>query len=433
MNETAPPATASSGGPSAARKLSLLYLPGFHEVEKLEDQYARMLWYVSPMLEDVGTISLATGFDPPAALALPDYADPAVADLKDGFEGLIEYFDADDLDAWRRRLDAADVVLHWDTASPFSRRQDIKSALAAKTVYPVDPQNQRREGSFYIFLSRDHNGAARQDLAASRDKFAGMLDDIGRHDKAYVFGTGPSLGRVMDMDLSDGVAVACNSMVRNRPLMRHLRPKIIALADPIFHAGFSRYAGVFRRHLYEALDDHGCYLVVLFRDYRLYMRHLPPRFRDRLIGIPLRKSETPNLCLSDDFNVTAALNVLTLLLLPLACTLAGEVNIAGCDGRKLEDDRYFWDHHRESQINDEMDSIKKAHPSFFDKVDYNDYYREHVAVLEKWLTAGEETGKVFRNLTPSHIPCLESRSKPPSLLSRSLARLGALAALVRKS
>ena len=433
MNETAPPATASSGGPSAARKLSLLYLPGFHEVDKLEDQYARMLWYVSPMLEDVGTISLATGFDPPAALALPDYADPAVADLRDKFEGLVEYFDADDLDAWRRRLDAADVVLHWDTASPFSRRQDIKSALAAKTVYPVDPQNQRREGSFYIFLSRDHNGAARQDLAASRDKFAGMLDDIGRHDKAYVFGTGPSLGRVMDMDLSDGVAVACNSMVRNRPLMRHLRPKIIALADPIFHAGFSRYAGVFRRHLYEALDDHGCYLVVLFRDYRLYMRHLPPRFRDRLIGIPLRKSETPNLCLSDDFNVTAALNVLTLLLLPLACTLAGEVNIAGCDGRKLEDDRYFWDHHRESQINEEMDAVKKAHPAFFDKVDYNDYYREHVAVLEKWLTAGEAAGKVFRNLTPSHIPCLESRSKPPSLLSRSLARLGALAALARKS
>jgi FkbM family methyltransferase len=387
-----------------------------------------MLWYVHPLLESVKTISFATSFEPPTEFEIPSYADPTIVSLADDFQGRVHYFNAEDLAAWKQHLAAADILLYWDMkAPPFQDKLEamIKKAIAKKKTYRLDRINHRYEGSFYIRLSHDNNSADAQDLLASREKFMRMVETIGRHRKGYIFGTGPSLGQVMEMELSDGVSIACNSMVKNDPLLEHLQPKIITVADPIFHAGFSSYAGAFRQYLYRALDRYSSYLVVPFRDYKLYMYHLPVRFRDRLIGIPFQTSEKPNLDLTQEFTITTTQNILTLLMLPLACTLFKEVGIAGCDGRKIEDNQYFWTHHKESQINEEMEEIKKAHPSFF-AIDYNDYYVEHVNTLEKWLVAGESRGITFTNLTHSYIPCLISRSVlspvPPAILNQSSAQ-----------
>ena len=374
------------------RQLSLLYVPGFQTVGDLYDQHCRMLWYVHPLLEDVKSISFATSFPPPVRVELPSYADPMIASLADDFQVRVRYFDRGDLAAWKQHLAESDIFLYWDK-SPLSSQKKlekmIKAAVAKKLTYHVDRRQYRHEGSRYISLSHDNNSSYERDLRESREKFAKLVAEVGRHRKGYVFGTGPSLGQVMDMDLSDGISIACNSMVKNDQLLEHLQPKIFTMADPIFHAGFSSYAGAFRQYLYKALDKYGSYLVVPFRDYKLYMHHLPAQFRERLVGIPLKVTAEPNLDILQEFNVSSTKNILTLLMLPLACSLFKEVGIAGCDGRKLEDNHYFWAHHKESQINEEMEEIKKAHPSFF-AIDYNDYYLEHVNTLEKWLASREK-------------------------------------------
>ena len=407
--------TAESQRPASGSGRSLLYVPGFHSQEDLQDQYCRMLWYVHPLLADLTSIRVATTFTPCRAFPLPSYADPALLALAADFQGRVEYFNTDDLAVWERALAEADILLQWNGISPNTQPAAlIQTALAKKTHYRIDRRHYRHEGSRYLSLSHDHNPTAADDLRTSQQVFRRMLSELGRGHKGYVFGTGPSLGQVQEMDLSDGVSIACNSMVKNTTLLAHLRPRIITMADPIFHAGFSSYAGAFRQHLYAALDTYDSYLVVPFRDYKLYQHHLPERFRERLIGIPLQTADEPQLDLTQAFHVTSTKNILTLLLLPLACTLFTEIGIAGCDGRKLEDNQYFWEHHKESQINDEMVQIQKAHPSFF-AIDYNDYYLEHLDTLGRWLLAGEEKGCRFTNLTPSYIPCLVSRSAPSAL------------------
>ena len=60
------------------------------------------------------------------------------------------------------------------------------------------------------------------------------------------------------------------------------------------------------------------------------------------------------------------------------------------------------------QINDEMASIRKAHPAFFE-ISYDDYYSQHMEVLENWVTLCEHAGKKVKNITPSYIPALQAR------------------------
>lgn len=396
-------------GPS--RNLRITYLPAFSTTEEFADQYYRMMWYMNPLVESIESVSVA--YDPTRGLdlKLPDYMDPAILDFEQGIRDKLEFF-PDDPQEWRERLSRASIVMQWRTDS-FHEDQDVerlmKSALRAKKSWRVDRHKVRYEGSFYLKLTHDANKDFKRDLDESRQKFGALAQAVGGAHKGYVFGTGPSLAAAMNLDLSDGVNVICNSIVRNKELLRHLNPRIITIADPIFHAGCSRYAGEFRRHLCETLDDYDAFLIVPFRDYKVYMANLPSKYRDRIIGVPLEHIESANLDLTKSFVVKSTSNVLTLFLLPIASTFFDQIGIAGCDGRKLEEDDYFWKHHRESQLNEQMRDVREAHPAFFE-IDYNDYYLTHCQVLEEWLSAGEKKGIQFTSLTPSYIPALQRRS-----------------------
>ncbi|MFP4107188.1 MAG: glycosyltransferase family 2 protein, partial [Phycisphaerae bacterium] len=353
-------------------------------------------------------------FPIPPSVEIPDDLDPKVASLAEKFKGRIQTFDNADTDAWITALDRSDVLMVWDLEhrhDATSVAEAMDQAIAAKKAFRVDPERCQYEGSMNLKFSMECNPLSGTDLELSREKFSRMVDRLGHGPRGYVFGTGPSLEEVMSMDVSDGVCIACNSMVKNKPLLEKLRPPIITIADPIFHAGVSKYAGKFRTMLWDALDTYDSWLIVPFRDYRLYMSNSPRRFRDRIIGIPLEKTGRVNLDLEKEFRVETISNILTLMLLPLASTLFDEVCIGGCDGRKLSEDGYFWTHHKASQINEEMESIQRAHPGFF-AIDFNDYYLRHCETLEQWLAAGEARGVAYRNITHSYIPALRRRSDP---------------------
>jgi len=391
--------------------LHLLYFPTFTDNQTYTDHYYRMVWYLNPIVDRISQITFLYGDSPLILEAFPDYLDPKIKDFEHHFADKITYVNAKNTDTVTQITTQADLVMLWQSDTnnaDYIPNTPLKPLVQNKLIRRIDPINEQYSGSIYLYTSSDI-GSQAQELAASKAKFNQMVQELST-DTVYIFGTGPNLQQVSDYDFGDGMCIACNSMVKNKELMRRLNPPLIAMADPIFHAGCSSYAGEFRKYLIESMDTFDSYLVVPMRDYRLYMANLPPKYQDKIIGIPFLTRTVPNLDLTQQFNVSTTANVMTLFLLPLACTLGKSIYMAGFDGRPLDEDDYFWKHDPKSQIVDKMADIKQAHPGFF-AIDYNDYYMEHINITDKWLTAAKAQGHHLYNLTPSHVPGIQNHAE----------------------
>ncbi|MCH8489188.1 MAG: glycosyltransferase [Oceanicaulis sp.] len=389
---------------------SVILYPDLSSTEALSDQYFRALWYLYPLRDKIGRIIIPVrGALGP--IKIPEYLDPRLEQLQDTIP--VEFLEVEGLadPGYGSALQQADHVVVW-SVDPAAPNAQIP-ALAGKSCIRVDPVRLRNSGSFYLKFAEQFSELQTDYLKRSRKVFARVAERCASK-VGYIFGTGPNLSHASAHDFSDGVTIACNSMVRNRELMDRLQPRLIVAADPIFHAGPSSYAGAFREQLIDALDRYSADLVVPLRDYHIYSHHLPERFADRIVGVPLETGDRPNIDLSEQLKTTSTANVLTLFLLPLATTFFEEIRIFGCDGRPLSEDNYFWKHDKSSQFNEQMTEIQKAHPAFFE-IDYNDYYLAHCKTLETWLSTGEAAGKRFTNHTPSYIPALLKRSTTEAL------------------
>jgi hypothetical protein len=192
------------------------------------------------------------------------------------------------------------------------------------------------EGSHYLWAGLNAFADIATETAAFHSRFARIASEIGQVDKAYVFGTGPGLsGFVEGADLSDGLCIAAKSIVKNHDLLDRMKPRLIVAADPIFHAGCSRYAAAFRAALVVALERTGAWFLCPLRDALIYRTHLPVALRDRIVGIPFDAGMAPPVDLTETFALKPYPNVLTLMLLPLAASFARSIHLAGCDGRPL--------------------------------------------------------------------------------------------------
>jgi hypothetical protein len=229
---------------------------------------------------------------------------------------------------------------------------------------------------------------------------------------AFVLGTGPSATAIDLATVDAEIRIACNSAVRNRELLERYRPQILCFGDPVFHCGPSIYAATFRRDMLDAVRDYDL-LVVTTSDWATLLLANEPELVERMIvlrsdpGVPYRLPNTV------DLRVRRTMNILTIAMLPVAGALADVIEIAGCDGRKPDED-YFWQHNRQVQYTDElMRTAFDAHPSFFRDVSYGGHYGLHAEHLEEICAFLEGLGKQIRPVTPSWIPALSRRGAPP--------------------
>lgn len=396
-----------------SRGLRLMYYPAFANEAELGDQWRRMLWYLTPLLAEIEEIVIPVARAGLRAGARPSYLDGSVDGLSRLVGKRVRFVEAASDAALLAEAQRCDAVLAWKNCWGDGAKAPARTpptAAGGPRIYRVDHLQDRRADTAYLHVSEDLNPTANEELAESREKFERLCEEVRGATHGYVFGTGPSLTpAAMAHDFSDGVTIACNSMVKNDELMRKLRPVVVTAADPIFHAGCSTYAAEFRRHLVRQMSELGCWLVVPWRDYRLYMVHMEASLRDRIVGIPMGTGREANVDLRKRFEVTPTANVMTLMMLPLAFTWFDRVSVMGCDGRPPTENKYFWSHDPKSQIADKMDDAKRAHPSFF-AISYDDYYNEHCETLRKLIERGERAGKTLRNLTASHIAALADRS-----------------------
>ena len=378
--------------------------PVITSAERLSDILARIAWHFSHVPQAKIFVPLGPQLAAPKHILIPEGFALEVQEVLDQYLCHVHFQLNQTHDRAHALLEKADIVL-----KHIEGDCDIDEAVAAskKVFYKVDPYKVRQEGSFFIQCAFDLNDDKQSLVNKSQQKFIALLQRIGRCSKAWVLATGPSVEAYADHDFRDAAVIVCNSVVLNDTLMDYCNPSILVFADPIFHFGVSKYAGHFREVVKSRLATTNLSIIVPFKYYPLLISKLP-EYKDRIIGIPFEKMLTYNLDLRGNFLLKTTANILTLLLLPLAATMARQINLIGCDGRPLEKDNYFWSHGKTVQINAEMENIKRIHPGFF-SIDYNEYYFEHCHSLANLLEQGEEAGFRFAHHGPSHIPALRDR------------------------
>ncbi len=391
--------------------MNIIFLPIFKDPVQFTDHYYRMCWYLYPLQKNISKISFLYNCDEVNPHP-PEHLSDELLDISKKITG-VEFVRATNIADCKKIIQESDIVLLWQIDNQQIEKipPRLKKLTEGKRIVRIDHQNERHASSFYLKLAEHFPYEIDIWKGQSQDIFSKIIKKC-KSEKGYIFGTGPNLESVNDHNFSDGVAIACNSMVRNKKLMDRLTPPIIVMADPIFHAGPSSYAAEFRKYLVKALDDYNSYLVVPQRDYHIYRAYLPERFHNRISGIPYKSQNNPNLDLSKEFYVTSTANIMTLFLIPLASTLFKEVGMAGFDGRPMNENEYFWKHDEASQFTNHLDKIKEAHPAFFD-INYDDYYNEHCKILERWLQQADCGKNKYNNLTQSYIPSLIERYKKP--------------------
>ncbi len=393
------------------RDLRVLYFPPFTNAEELSDHLARAAWYLGCIHAGEIVFPLAPGLGDGYRFVLPEYLDESVLQAYRETQGSFHLGECADPGRLKEQVDRARVIMQWrtDPESTKSLQQLVGKPKEKKSIWRVDLQRSRLEGSLYIKagIAPETYPEADEEIAECRKKFRRMAAQLQGLEKSFLFLTGPTSARYRDFDYSGGLPIICNSIIFDDEMVDHLRPKIIAFGDSIFHFGVSRYAAAFRRKLLSVLERHPMHICIPFNHYRLFTHHFP-QLKGITIGIPFDYQKPVNLDLTKGFYLNPYKNILLMLMLPLATTLSRQIHLVGADGRLRADDAYFWNFNEKTQIGDKMANIRQAHPAFFD-LDYNEYYDEHVAALADFCLQGEKAGKTIRSLTPSYIPCLRSR------------------------
>jgi hypothetical protein len=395
--------------------MSRIFLyPAVTDQARMDSLLCRLAWYFRPYLDRITAIHLTADQGMVDAAGLAPNIDPAVVAALPALRAKVRLLATADFDARMSKADPArDLFLLWDETAEKTAAQrfpgKIKALTGKQGFYRVDAERTRMEGSFWLWAGLNRFADTAAMTTQNRARLTSMAEELGHYRKAYVFGTGPSLTDFVERhDFSDGIAIAANSIVKNSAVVARIRPRIIAAADPLYHAGVSSYAGAFRAELVQAMRDSGAWFVCPMRDFPVYDAFLPEDLRPCVIGIPFDKEAPPPVDLTATFAVRPYPNVLTLGLLPLAATFADEIGIVGCDGRRLTDDGFFWSHDKKVQFNDKMAEIQGAHPAFF-AINYNDYYGDHARDVEEVARKLEAAGKTLVTLTPSLIPALHAR------------------------
>lgn len=284
----------------------------------------------------------------------------------------------------------------------------LRMIRARGAVSVVDPRLFHLDDSFGYFKLRNLLTGPKVESQKALEHLFSLGD--GQRSTALVTGTGPAARQLLEQKIDHDIRVLCNSAICDRELVEHVRPNVVVFGDHIFHFGPSRYAAAFRADVVRLAEESDCLLVMPEYGAEFFSVKYP-HLAERVIavhviaGSPDWRWVTPQ-----DTRVRVTGNVLTQFMLPVVLGISGQVDIAGCDGRKLSE-TYFWTHGRSVQYSDDlMQTVFAAHTPFFRDTSYKDYYTQHCAQLEEMLAWAETQGRVIRSVTASYIPALARRS-----------------------
>jgi len=230
--------------------------------------------------------------------------------------------------------------------------------------------------------------------------------------ESWIFTTGPSLGRYKEFDYNkNDFKLICNNIILDDEFLNHVYPTAITIADiPVFFSE-CEYGINYRNKLYDNLVKYKIYCIVPEHIAYLMVTN-NPSIINYVIGVPVKNEQVPNIVDNNNFYITPADNIATILLMPIASGQTDTIKLIGMDGKSLKNEKlkkssHIWNHYE--QIEYDFSSIKKSYPAYFSNIDKEQYYDKHEEDLEKVLTYGERFGKKYISKTFSNYEPLKKR------------------------
>lgn len=344
-----------------------------------------------------------------------------------GAERLSESETADLLRRARHFLPNVPVRLLYNTPDPIltnnpslrlgTRRSDaLWGAQVFRNRYYIDWRIDSGDGAEWCRLAnhgRDTELARRCDLARRRFRAAVERLRSTNLERAYVFGTGPSLDLARNREWGNGFRIVCNTIVRDRGLWQLLDPHFVTAGDTVYHFGANRHSAAFLTDLRLRLEESSQTLFLYPALFDGLVRRTLGHLDRQLLPIPTGGGANPVVDIAAHYRLPALGNVLNLLLIPLACTLSRDVAFWGFDGRD-PGARHFWRNSDLHSYPEFMPELREMHPAFFsDAVPDDDPTRYIRTVLgdklETALAKAERRGYHFEMLHPSWTKPLAKR------------------------
>lgn len=254
------------------------------------------------------------------------------------------------------------------------------------------------------------------DKAKLKAKFSQLKNQLHRRNhRAFVFGTGPSLASATNFDFSDGIRIACNTMVKSDTLWKHIDPDIIVAGDAIHHFSNTPYANNFRRDLRIRLSQKNSLIFFYPSDFHPFLAKEFSDLKEQMFPMPTSIFRNPF------SNRPMALphkapneNVLTMLQLPIASRLSKTIYFLGFDGRG-KNDSGFWKSSDDYNYIDELSALRQTYPAFFkhyleSSSDKNSYVKKvHGDKLDKFMKGAEAAGFELFSLAQSNTETFQKR------------------------
>jgi len=344
-------------------------------------------------------------------------------------------------------LSQADAIMLWNKRNMLDPRVlwHLTKVNVVDPIYyfSVEADSHRR---MYIQTLESEQRERLSELL--KGNYQALLDDVGRCERGYVFGTGPSLDQAVEFDYTGGFRVVCNSIVKNKALLNHIKPQLLVFGDAQHHLSPCCYAAKFRQTALEVVNEFGCYVMTQEYSAPLLLAHFP-ELENKIIGMPapgvwemslseimkmvLRRphkipwfdkipghSEAYNFPTPDRFYVRLTGSVLPSFMVPVVSSVCKEIYIIGADGRaphgRKPDETFIWSYSSSSQFEELMQTAFDTHPSYFRDRPYTENYEIYCENFEGLVHYGESLGKSYYSLAPSYIPALAKRPAPPEKL-----------------
>ena len=381
-------------------KIHILWYPRIESKKDLERELARLVWYLTPMLKFISSISivireqLESDYD---KFIVPDYLDSTINAKFFEIKPLIELIFDINLIVFPKYH----VIVQWNTRI---KRDNTFSFYLDARIYDNQFESIQIAKFSKLFMTA-------KEKSYNKKKVKIFLDTLKQknYNDVLLIGSGPSTNEfeAMQYDSKKTLTIICNSVIKNKNLLVKLQPKIIVATDTVFHSGYSRYAQVFRNSLSEAMhEDPNLVFFVPLRELKLYQKHLSNKLHSRIYGIEGKNIKNFNLNLRTNTILKSTSNVLTFFLLPLATSIAQNINMLGFDGKKEGENDKFWSYAQDSQFENDINSTKLAHPAFY-KVDYQAYNLKHIQELNAIIQIMISKGYNVKSLARSNIQVLD--------------------------
>jgi hypothetical protein len=271
--------------------------------------------------------------------------------------------------------------------------------------YMIDFKENKEASETLINISQDFTD--KKDVNKVLEKSELNLKKINneiKKNKILLCGSGPSIDGI-DINFENYDVMICNSIVKNKNFLNQAKPKYLMFGDPIFHPGPSKYAEKFRDDVRFLIEEYNTQIFTLSRDYAIYKNVFENKYLNNFSFVPMKKTKEYNSNLLENFYIKGTGNILTLLMFPIAYSLYDEIVLAGFDGRKKEENSYYWKHSKKNQYDDLLEEIKFIHSGYFKKnnIFYDQYYENHLETVKNWIDLSKTSNKIIKSLTPSNI------------------------------